>query len=43
MKANHQIPTKNRTNLSASVDEAFIFDMMKRIKILKIWTETAAM
>ena len=43
VKANHQIPTKKRTSLSASVEETFILDMRKRIKLLKIWTETAAM
>jgi hypothetical protein len=43
VKTNHQMPTKRRTTLRARVEETFNFDIKKRMSMLKIWTETAAM
>ena len=43
VNTNHQMPTKRRAILRASVDETFSFDMIKRINMQIIWTETAAM
>ena len=43
VKTNHQIPTKRRAILRASVEETFNFDMTNRMSIQMIWTDTAAM
>lgn len=42
VNVNHHNPTMNKTKRSGSVDETDAFDMMKRTKMLRIWTKTAA-
>jgi hypothetical protein len=43
VKANHQTPTRKRTRRRGSVDETEVLDMRNRRRMLRIWTNTAAM
>ena len=43
VKANHQTPTRKRTRRSGRVDETEVLDMRNRRRMLRIWTNTAAM
>lgn len=43
VNANHQTPTRKRTRRRGSVDETEVLDMRNRRRMLRIWTNTAAM
>jgi len=43
VNTNHHTPTRNKTRRRGSVDETLVLDRRNRRRMLRIWTNTAAM